>query len=128
MYKKYKKNDTWNVKLLVDDSFVPSFKQPSVIFCRLTDFSRIAFVVFKEPIPIDKWINQKRERALKLLLFFNLGKYHVPVIIYFLTHIHTLFLDINSSINFGIDYLFSFRSTIIYRVSHCKVNKVIWFC
>jgi len=41
------------------------------------------------------------------------GKYHVPVIIYFLTHIHTLFLDINSSINFGIDHLISLHSTII---------------
>ena len=35
---KYKKNNTWNIRLLVDDSFVPSSKQPSVIYCRLTDF------------------------------------------------------------------------------------------
>ena len=32
-----KRNNTWNVILLVDNSFVPSSKQPSVIYCRLTD-------------------------------------------------------------------------------------------
>ena len=31
-------NTTWNIRLLVDDLFVPSSKQPSVIYCRLTDF------------------------------------------------------------------------------------------
>ena len=36
-YKKYTKNNTWNIRLLVYDSFVPSSKQPSVIYCRLTD-------------------------------------------------------------------------------------------
>ena len=33
------KKNTWNIRLLVDDSFVPSSKQPSVIYCRLTDFT-----------------------------------------------------------------------------------------
>ena len=32
------KKNTWNIRLLVDDSFVPLSKQPSVIYCRLTDF------------------------------------------------------------------------------------------
>jgi hypothetical protein len=36
--KRIKKNNTWNIRLLGDDSFVPSSKQPSVIYCRLTDF------------------------------------------------------------------------------------------
>ena len=36
--KSIKRNNTWNIRLLVDDSFVPSSKQPSVIYCRLTDF------------------------------------------------------------------------------------------
>ena len=36
--KSWKNNNTWNIRLLVDDSFVPSSKQPSVIYCRLTDF------------------------------------------------------------------------------------------
>ena len=36
--KSIEKNNTWNIWLLVDDSFVPSSKQPSVIYCRLTDF------------------------------------------------------------------------------------------
>ena len=33
----YEKN-TWNVKRLVDDSFVPSAQQTSVLYSRLTDF------------------------------------------------------------------------------------------
>ena len=36
--KEVEKNNTWNIRLLVDNSFVPSSKQPSVIYCRLTDF------------------------------------------------------------------------------------------
>ena len=41
VYKKYKKNNTWKIRLLVDDSFVPSSKQPSLIYCRLTEFNFI---------------------------------------------------------------------------------------
>ena len=33
-----KKNDTWNIRRLVDDSFVPSSKRPSAFYCKLTDF------------------------------------------------------------------------------------------
>ena len=33
-----KNSDTWNIRRLVDDSFGPSSKQNSVIYCRLTDF------------------------------------------------------------------------------------------
>ena len=35
-----KKNNSWNIRCLVDDLFVPSSKQPSVIYSRLTDFWR----------------------------------------------------------------------------------------
>ena len=31
------KKNTWNIRLLVDDSFVPSSQQTSVIYCRLMD-------------------------------------------------------------------------------------------
>ena len=34
----HEKNNTCNIRCLVDDSFVPSSKQPSIIYCRLTDF------------------------------------------------------------------------------------------
>ena len=37
--KSIKENKTWNIRPLVDDSFVSSSKQPSVIYCRLTDFT-----------------------------------------------------------------------------------------
>ena len=32
-----KKNNTWNIRRLVDDSFVPSSKGLSVLYCKLTD-------------------------------------------------------------------------------------------
>ena len=32
------KKNTWNVKRLVDDSFVPSARQTSKLYSRLTDF------------------------------------------------------------------------------------------
>ena len=35
--KSWKKNNTWNIRQLVDDSFVPSSKQPSILYCKLTD-------------------------------------------------------------------------------------------
>ena len=31
-------NNTWNIRRLVNDSFVPSSQRPSVIYQRLTDF------------------------------------------------------------------------------------------
>ena len=37
----WKKNNTWNIRRLVDRSFVPSVQQTSVFFCRLTDFSTV---------------------------------------------------------------------------------------
>jgi len=33
-----KKNNTWNIRSLVDGSFVPSAQGTGVLFCRLTDF------------------------------------------------------------------------------------------
>ena len=36
--KSVKNNDTWNIRLFVDNSFVPSSKQPSILYCRLMDF------------------------------------------------------------------------------------------
>ena len=36
-----KKNNAWNIRRLVDDSFGPSSHQHSVIYCKLTDFMRV---------------------------------------------------------------------------------------
>ena len=33
----YEKNNAWSIRHLVDDLLVPSSKQPSVIYCRLTN-------------------------------------------------------------------------------------------
>ena len=43
--KSWEKNNTWNIRRLVDDSFVPSSKQPSVLCCRLMDFSNCRKIV-----------------------------------------------------------------------------------
>ena len=34
-----KKNNTWNIRCLVDESFVPSDQRTNVLFCILTDFT-----------------------------------------------------------------------------------------
>ena len=33
-----KKNNTWNIRRLVDESFVPLAQPTSVLYCKLTDF------------------------------------------------------------------------------------------
>ena len=48
--KSIKKPNTWNIRLLVDDSFVPSSKQPSIIHCRLTDFKTSSKVTQQQKI------------------------------------------------------------------------------
>ena len=42
-----KRNNTWNIRRLVDNSFVPTSKPPSVFYCRLTDFCCTAFTIKK---------------------------------------------------------------------------------
>ena len=37
--KLWKKNHTWNIRRLVDESFVPANQRPSVLYWRLSDFS-----------------------------------------------------------------------------------------
>ena len=34
----YEKKNTWNVRRLVDESFVPSAQRTSILYCRLSDF------------------------------------------------------------------------------------------
>ena len=36
----YEKDDTWNIRCLVDESFVPITQQTSVLYCRLSDFKK----------------------------------------------------------------------------------------
>ena len=33
----YEKNNTWNIRRLVDESFVPADQQTNVLYCRLSD-------------------------------------------------------------------------------------------
>ena len=37
-----KKNNAWNIRCLVDESFVPATQQTSVLYCRLLNFWRVA--------------------------------------------------------------------------------------
>ena len=39
-----KKNNTWKIRRSVYDSFVPSSKQPSLLYCKLTDFIMAFFL------------------------------------------------------------------------------------
>jgi hypothetical protein len=36
----HEKNNTWNIRRLVNDSFFPSSKQPSVLYCTLMGFMK----------------------------------------------------------------------------------------
>ena len=38
----YKKNNAWNIRCLVDESFVPVNQQTCVLYCRLSDLKRHA--------------------------------------------------------------------------------------
>ena len=42
-----KKNDNWNIRRLVDKSFVPSAQRTSISYCRLMDFKQsLLFTLF----------------------------------------------------------------------------------
>ena len=47
-----KKNNTWNIRRLVDELFVPSAQRTSVIHCRLTDFRRVSRLAAGRRAPI----------------------------------------------------------------------------
>ena len=56
-----KKNNIWNIRRLVDNSFVPSSKQPSVLYYKLTDFRLLG-----ESLPHHKdfsWLMSSAETA-----------------------------------------------------------------
>ena len=38
----YKKNNAWNIRRLVDESFVQANQRTSVLYCRLSDFKLMA--------------------------------------------------------------------------------------
>ena len=46
-----KKNNTWNIRHLVDDSFVPSSKQPSVFYCKLMDLQWVSKTTLRNGLP-----------------------------------------------------------------------------
>ena len=41
----YKKNDAWNIRQLVDESFVPASHRASVLYCRLSDLDIISYIL-----------------------------------------------------------------------------------
>ena len=46
--KNYEKNNAWNIRRLVNESFVPATQQTSVLYCRLSDFSTIIIAILLE--------------------------------------------------------------------------------
>ena len=85
-----KKNNTWNIRRLVDDSFVPSSKQPSVSYCKLTDF----WLIYSgSPRILINYFSQWSTRHLKWACnlracraFFGLWKYRLQPILWFPVH------------------------------------------
>ena len=47
----YEKKNTWNVRPLVNESFVPSAQQTSVLYCRLSDFWGSPYVSIRSGSP-----------------------------------------------------------------------------
>ena len=43
-----KKNDTWNIRRLVEESFVPSTQLISILYCRLTDFKFLGRIGYND--------------------------------------------------------------------------------
>ena len=56
--KSIRKSNTLNIRLLVDDSFVPSSKQSSVIYCRLTDFKNGWHFSFEWKFLTQQWLSR----------------------------------------------------------------------
>ena len=55
--KSWKKN-TWNIRHLVDNSFVPSSKQPSIFNCRLTDLKCCNHLIFSLGTKEILWVHK----------------------------------------------------------------------
>ena len=53
-YKKRYIPDTWNIRRLLDKSFIPVNQQTSVLYCRLSDFSMTCTVNQHEPTKVRK--------------------------------------------------------------------------
>ena len=51
--KNFARNHTWNIRRLVDDSFVPSSKQPSVSYSKLADFNIEDCQIYSSPSDIE---------------------------------------------------------------------------
>ena len=69
--KSIKKENNWNIRLFDDDSFVPSSKQPSVIYCRLTDFSTTTFFVspaYKHKLVFRALIAKRSDEITALII------------------------------------------------------------
>ena len=66
----YEKKNTWNVRHLVDESFVPSVQQTSVLYCRLTDFkiekTNILFAICPSKIIFRAKMSTRSTRRFKM--------------------------------------------------------------
>jgi hypothetical protein len=66
--KLWKKNNTWNIRRLVHDSFVRSTQWPSVLYWRLTDFC----TALESLLP--KWVQNRPQLATKNVVVYLPGK------------------------------------------------------
>ena len=79
--KSWKKNNIWNIRRLVDDSFVPSSKRPSIWYCKLTNFNwersrqKLTFSLYKN-CTCTNWPASKIQNYLVVLHKLRLNGLH----------------------------------------------------
>ena len=65
----YKRNNAWNIRHLVDDSFVPLSKRPIISYCKSADFkSGQTFQLKPGENPIGKWAKPNRPHCMRFEL------------------------------------------------------------
>ena len=68
-----KKNNTWNIKCLVDESFVPATQRSSILYSRLSDF-RFQSLWLARSIPKSESRHTKALWHLRLCLCLTVAK------------------------------------------------------
>ena len=81
--KLWKKNDTWNIRCLVDKSFVPANQQTRVLYFRLSDFSKSMRVAPSEKMSSNCELPRKGKllinNLIKVLRMMILLSSHAPL-------------------------------------------------
>ena len=110
---KIMKKNTWNIRHLVEESFVPSTQRPSVLYWRLLDFWKVLLRTCKVYLSIFTVV-----KLLRYLTFHNFVQQwftHFPLgfVMWYTIRGITLFLSSRNRVNCKSEDIF--RSTSIYK-------------